>query len=70
MMFATVGILRFEDGKIEAFLERERGAIFKKKEFRFKNEEDKLQKVELAKKWAEEEMKSILSENLKALMGE
>lgn len=70
MMSAHVGVLRFEKGKVVAFLENMQGHHIKKKLYSFKNEEEKLTRIEQGKKWAEEEMISILSKNLKALAGE
>ena len=70
MMAAHVGILKFESGKIEAYLENMQGNRIKNKSYNFKSQEEREEKVKQAQKWAEDEMISILSKNLKALQGE
>lgn len=70
MIVAHVGVLRFDEGKITAFLENRQGSTIKKKGFSFRTEEEKLAKIGQAKTWAEAELIAILSKNLKALTGE
>ena len=67
LITAHVGVKRFEEGIVEAFLEDKQDHKFALKNFKYKNENDVEEKVEEAKNWAENEMRFILEKNLKAL---
>lgn len=67
LMIATVGVCRYEDNKIEAYLEYKQNRIYKEKIYKYKDEDDKKNKIETAKFWAEQEMAYILEKNLTVL---
>ena len=69
LLTAHVGITRFEENKIEIFLEDKQGFKIKKKTISYKSETEVADKLEEAKVWAEKQMLDILEKNVKALRG-
>lgn len=69
LLIAHVGVARFEDNKIEIYLEDKQGFKIKKKTMNYKNETEVDDKLEQAKDWAEKQMLDILEKNIKALRG-
>ncbi len=67
LIIATVGVCRWEDNKIEAYLEDKHHTPNQKKIFKYKTEEELELKVEEAKQWLQREMLKILEENAEAI---
>lgn len=67
MLVAHVGISRYDEGRIEAWIEDKQRGKKISKVFKFKTEEYSKIKVSEAKVWAEKEMLNRLQRNIIAL---